>query len=472
MGSGMGGLDFPDWFGLGSYGGLACSLVCAAGVAGYALLRHRGTPRQLARASLVCLAASSLMLAPIWWNLNRLDLYAPMLDLREVMFWLSWTALAGWFVPVGMLAGYVLLAAPAGPATPGGLRLGGAVGTALAALGDAARRIEPLGAGVAWGVLVPADGEFAGQELLLTRQLTLLGRELDNDIVVDDDRTSRHHAEIHWDRGHIELVDRGSMNGTLVNRQAVRGRVPLKSGDIIELGAQRYRVEVRVSPEEARLRDLTPDAETRKMPGMLTSGPKDDPPPAPLVLAGVRGVAAGQRWPLRDRVVTIGRDRDRQICLPHESVSREHAQIVRQRSGYFVSDLHSSNGTFLNGQALTAPSLLMAGDLLRIGEVELRCELEPADVPAPASESLASQAPREGIAPGASEPPVSLAGEAPPADASAPSAPASTPLLLAQHVARADQRERPRLAPPRLAGTLPSKPERPPREPEGEMSSD
>ena len=370
----MSGLDFPVWFGAGSYGGLACGLLAAAGVAGFALLRHRGTPRQIARATLVCLAASCLMLALIWWNQNRLDLYGPALPPGEVLFALSATAFLGWLVPLGVLAGYVLLAGAQAPgATATQWRTAG--DAALASLDDPARRVEPLGAGSPWGRLVPVDGEFAGQPLSLTRQLTLLGREFNNDIVIDDERTSRYHAEIHWDHGHVELLDRGSMNGTLVNRQAVRGRIPLKSGDVLDLGAQRYRLEILSNPGTVDARDKPEQEETRKMPGAKARPAGDDEQQiAPLVLLGGQQLDTGGRWELSLSVSSIGRDRERTICLPDESVSRLHAQIVRQRVGYFISDLNSRNGTYLNGQPLTAPSLLSPGDVLRIGEIELRCE--------------------------------------------------------------------------------------------------
>src|SRR5947209_2753844 len=109
---GMGNLDFPTWFGFGSYGGLACCMLATGAVAGFALLRHRGTPRNLARTVLACLVAGCLSLVPIWWAQNRLDLYGPSLAAGEVTFWLAWTALAGWLMPLGVLAGYIVLAAP------------------------------------------------------------------------------------------------------------------------------------------------------------------------------------------------------------------------------------------------------------------------------------------------------------------------------------------------------------------------
>lgn len=425
----MENFDFPTWFGVGSYGGLACSVLSAAGIAVYALLRHRGSPRQIARAILVCLVGSCLILPAIWWNQNRLDFYGPAMDFREVLFWLCLTIFAGWCVPLGVLAGYLSLAGPQTMPASEAAALPGASGDhalSLAPLGDPARHVEPLGAGRAWGQLVPLNGEFAGTPLLLSRRLTLLGREMDNDIVIDDDRTSRHHAELHWDHGHIELVDRGSMNGTLVNRRTVHGRVPLQSGDVLDFGAQRYRFEVIASVASA----TAADEETRKMPG--ASSPRNaTPTDAPLLLVGMSDSFAGRRWELRDAVVTIGRDGERQICLPHHSVSRLHAQIVRQQSGYYVSDLRSSNGTFLNGQAITAPSLLLAGDVLRAGEIELRCEAAPVAEQIPASEATA-------------------------ASATAPAAEPTLSLYIGQSSTAADYAERPRLAPPRLTSSQPT----------------
>ena len=369
----MDSLDFPTWFGLGSYGGLACCMLAAGAVAGFALLRHRGTPRTLARAVLICLVAGCLSLVPIWWGQDRLDFYGPSLALGEVTFWLAWTALAGWFLPLGVLAGYIALAPPQVQESALAPARDGRSGPLVSMLDDPARLREPIGAGRAWGVLIPLDGEDPARTVALSRQLTLIGREFDNDIVVDDERTSRHHAELRWEHGHVQLLDRGSMNGTRLNRQAVRGVVPLKSGDVLEIGAQRYRFEM-AAPGAAN----SAEEETRKMRGALQTEALAAAPT--LVLVGMAGALAGARWELAQDITAIGRDVERQVCLPHDSVSRLHAQIVRQRSGYFVADLHSSNGTFVNEAPVTEPQPLRAGDLLRCGEITLRCELSTAQV--------------------------------------------------------------------------------------------
>ena len=73
--------------------------------------------------------------------------------------------------------------------------------------------------------------------------------------------------------------------------------------------------------------------------------------------------------------LVIGRKNDlRQLCLPHDSVSRKHAILLLQGGVIFVEDLNSVNGTAVNGVKLTvgAPAVpLHLGDKLTIGEVEL-----------------------------------------------------------------------------------------------------
>ena len=74
-----------------------------------------------------------------------------------------------------------------------------------------------------------------GRTIMLSRRVTVIGREASADIAIDDRRVSRQHAVIRSRQGRFELVDDGSTNGTEANGQSVE-RHDLHSGDVISLG--------------------------------------------------------------------------------------------------------------------------------------------------------------------------------------------------------------------------------------------
>lgn len=66
--------------------------------------------------------------------------------------------------------------------------------------------------------------------------------------------------------------------------------------------------------------------------------------------------------------LAIGRDGSNDIVLPDDlRVSRHHAVLERLAAGWSVSDLDSTNGTFVNGQELTQPRPLYPGDEIEVG---------------------------------------------------------------------------------------------------------
>jgi pSer/pThr/pTyr-binding forkhead associated (FHA) protein len=86
-------------------------------------------------------------------------------------------------------------------------------------------------------------------------------------------------------------------------------------------------------------------------------------------------------------VLTCGRARENDLILNHDDVSRAHARLERGLSGYLVTDLGSSNGTFLNDEPLVPHQgrLLKDGDRLTIGPYTLTFRREaPATQPAEA----------------------------------------------------------------------------------------
>jgi serine/threonine protein kinase len=70
---------------------------------------------------------------------------------------------------------------------------------------------------------------------------------------------------------------------------------------------------------------------------------------------------------------TIGRAKTCNLAIGHPSLSREHARVFRDGDDYKVEDLHSANGTTLNGRPLIGGAQPLAdGDVLLVGEVEMR----------------------------------------------------------------------------------------------------
>jgi predicted component of type VI protein secretion system len=69
--------------------------------------------------------------------------------------------------------------------------------------------------------------------------------------------------------------------------------------------------------------------------------------------------------------VTIGRSSRNDICIGDRFASRFHAELKRKGDQVFLSDAYSANGTYLNGQRVSAPTPLRPGDLIRIGVTEI-----------------------------------------------------------------------------------------------------
>jgi diguanylate cyclase (GGDEF)-like protein len=75
-----------------------------------------------------------------------------------------------------------------------------------------------------------------------------------------------------------------------------------------------------------------------------------------------------------DRPVTIGRDPTTELPLQDEGISRRHCRVYFEtgKNAFFIEDLHSTNGTLLNGKAISAPKKLEAGDRIYVGACVLK----------------------------------------------------------------------------------------------------
>ena len=75
--------------------------------------------------------------------------------------------------------------------------------------------------------------------------------------------------------------------------------------------------------------------------------------------------------------VTLGRDPVCDIPVLDETVSAHHARLVYHHSQWWVEDLNSTNGTRLNQELVTTPTVLTSGDVIRLGQTSLTVGLAP-----------------------------------------------------------------------------------------------
>lgn len=97
--------------------------------------------------------------------------------------------------------------------------------------------------------LVLYEGETKQQVIPLEGETITIGRELYNDIPLDDTYVSKRHAQLRWEADQLVIEDLQSINGTLVNDQPLTGPLPLQAGDVITIEPFTFRLEEAARPQ-------------------------------------------------------------------------------------------------------------------------------------------------------------------------------------------------------------------------------
>jgi hypothetical protein len=135
------------------------------------------------------------------------------------------------------------------------------------------------------------------------------------------------------------------------------------------------------------------------------------PPAAPAVSVALpiasllvrSGELRGRRLPISLTVVNIGRAEYNDIVIADASVSTTHAKLQRRDDIWVLTDLGSTNGTFVEGEPVTGETALTPGTTLRFGDVSAL--FEPHDQPQPVgSRAAAPASPAEPSSPWGEEP--------------------------------------------------------------------
>lgn len=209
----------------------------------------------------------------------------------------------------------------------------------------------------------------------------VIGRDDDCDLVVAAQNVSRRHAVIRKVGTGYTVTDE-SANGTFVNDVRVQSEQTLARGDKLRIGTAVFRLE-----RSATTGSLT-GAETHRFPSVMVpglAGDSDGNHEAPraqrrsgpvglaelAVLEVIRGPLGGTRFPVTRAVCSIGRTEDNDIVVDEESVSSSHATIMQKAGSWYVVDLRSANGTFVDGYRVAAERMLSVGSVLTVGQVKM-----------------------------------------------------------------------------------------------------
>lgn len=230
-------------------------------------------------------------------------------------------------------------------------------------------RALPADAFGAPAIQLPQLVESSGREHPIRPGVTVVGRE--GDLMLNDGRASRRHAQLTSENGAITLEDLGSTNGTKVNgdRLAPGERRTLNGGEKVSFGG----IEMQFTLPGAKGGNTTQVFASNKT-AAISAPPKKEVPPALLV-------GEGLSMPLRKGTNTFGRKAENDVQISDPYVSGRHGTIEVVDDGVYITDTGSSNGTMLNDAKLV-PNMrtqMQPDDVIRLGSKEFRVELAPAE---------------------------------------------------------------------------------------------
>jgi pSer/pThr/pTyr-binding forkhead associated (FHA) protein len=234
------------------------------------------------------------------------------------------------------------------------------------------------------------------------------GRDAAADVVVSGPDVSRQHAEIRAEAEGYVLIDT-SVNGTYVNGERTGKTRRLSRADVIRIGNDEFRfyADAPAPAPKAPPRPAAAEAEANAPPSgaperlsnTLHGLPVSDlqrqvaatPPSAPLLASLLfrSGELRGRRVPIKVPVVNIGRGDYNDILIADPSVSTMHAKLQRRESVWVLTDLGSTNGTFVEGERLTGEQPLSPGTTIRFGDVSAL--FEPLDDEVPVARASGTQ---------------------------------------------------------------------------------
>ncbi|MHA7633082.1 FHA domain-containing protein [Corallococcus sp. M7] len=284
--------------------------------------------------------------------------------------------------------------------------------------------------------LIIEDDEGRKTVVPFVRDEITIGRQEGNTIRLTERNVSRRHARLVRLNGHVVLEDLGSYNGTRINGERVAGQLPLKEGDLIQIGDYDLALQVEgaanagaptgaITAKVPASRRPEPEPEEEEDDDEVASGPRprdtmvdgedeaddhdsDDEHDHTPVSADARRNATsiirmdqmeadrprrvervpedeqprlvvlgpaefkGQEFDCNRTELRIGRTSENDVALDHRSLSRTHAKVVREETGEWRVIDMQSANGMTVNGESYAQATLAHGDIIEMGHVKLR----------------------------------------------------------------------------------------------------
>jgi hypothetical protein len=216
------------------------------------------------------------------------------------------------------------------------------------------------------------------QTITLDKPRLTIGRKSDNDIVLDDQSVSGHHAQIVQLQSVFFIEDAGSSNGTFVNGKQTE-RKQLVDGDQIAIGRHSllYQDEstqaISPPPKPAFDSDktvvMTPELQRELL--KAPRGKAEEVKVQPVVLKVISGSTDQKQYMLTAPVTTIGSEDHATVKLTGWFAPKRAALLTRQGGGYAITVAQEGRKVLVNGLAIQGSTTLKKGDLIEVAGVTL-----------------------------------------------------------------------------------------------------
>jgi len=215
-------------------------------------------------------------------------------------------------------------------------------------------------------LLVKLHGQ-GSRTLDLSKDQFTIGRKSDNDLVIEDQSVSGHHAKIVKVQAVYFIEDLRSTNGTMVNGKPIE-RQQLRDADGISIGQHRLIF------QDASVTAMAPAAPAADLDQTMVLSGKGASTPQPTATASLlvtTGKTDRLEYQLTKPVSLIGSQDGAAIQLAGWFAPKAAAQITSRGGAYFIGPMPGAKPVVVNGATVTGQQQLKNGDEIAVAGVEM-----------------------------------------------------------------------------------------------------